>query len=220
MRGLYAIVDVDTLLERGLDVLTFAERILAARPAALQLRAKRATPRDALSLLRRLREPCRAAGVPLYANDRPDLALLGGADGLHVGQTDLPLRELRRFFAAATNGGAPLRIGVSTHDDVELAQALAERPDYVAFGPVFTTRSKAAPDPEVGLEGLARAGRAARAAGIPLVAIGGIDAERAPSCARHAEACAVILALLPPDGDLGSVTARARALHHALGADA
>lgn len=209
LRGLYPIVDLETLAARGWPAREFAERVLRARPPLLQLRAKSAGARETLELLRSLAPLCRAAGTLLFANDRPDLAVLAGADGVHVGQDDLPLAEVRRF--------APkLRAGVSTHDLTQLERALAARPDYVAFGPVFASSSKSGHAPVVGLAGLAAAHERARAAGIPLVAIGGIDHERSASVAPHAEAAAVIGALLPPSSPLDDVTERARALQAAL----
>jgi thiamine-phosphate diphosphorylase len=175
----------------------------------LQLRAKELGARETLELLRALVPLCRAAGTLLFANDRPDLAVLSGADGVHVGQSDLAIADVRRFAPA-------LKIGASTHDDDELDRALAERPDYVAFGPVFPTSSKANPEPVVGLERLARAKERASAAGIPLVAIGGIDHDRAPSIARLGLPAAVISALVPEDGNLGRVTELARNLARRL----
>ena len=204
MRGLYAIVDVDFLDARGIPVLAFAEAVLAGAPAVLQLRAKRLSSRDTLSMLRALRERTAAAGVPLFANDRPDLAILAGCDGVHVGQEDPSPEDVRRLSPA-------LRVGVSTHTLPELDAALRARPDYVAFGPVFRTTSKARPDPTVGAPGLAAAHALARAAGVPLVAIGGITLERAGAVAPHAELLAVVSALLPEEGQ-GGVARRTRAL--------
>src|SRR3954470_23092684 len=130
MRGLYAIVDVTTLGRRGLSVIEVVRAIAMARPAAMQLRAKELAPREILHLLRSIHPICREAGVPLYVNDRPDLALLSGCEGVHVGQDDLPVHVVKRL---APN----LRIGVSTHNLAQLDRAIAEQPDYVAFGPVF-----------------------------------------------------------------------------------
>jgi thiamine-phosphate pyrophosphorylase len=198
-QGLYPIVDVATLRARRLNVVDFAARVLAARPALIQLRAKELGARETLELLKALVPFCRAADALLFANDRPDLAVLAGADGVHVGQSDLSVADVRRFAPA-------LKVGASTHDVRELEAALAERPDYVAFGPVFRTSSKANPDPVVGVDGLVRARELARAAGIPMVAIGGIDRERAPSLARLECIGAVIGALVPADGNLEQVT--------------
>lgn len=208
-RGLYPLVDLESLERRGLAPLAFAERVLTARPPLLQLRAKSAGARVTLELLRALVPLCRAAGTALFANDRPDLAVLAGAEGVHVGQDDVPLAEVRRF---APN----LRVGVSTHDFVQLERALAERPDYVAFGPVFATPSKQGHEPVVGLEGLERAHALARSAGVPLVAIGGIDLERARLAKGHAELVAVIGAVMPQAGALDEVEASARELTRVL----
>lgn len=210
MRGLYPIVDVDALQQRGLEPLAFARQVLSVRPALLQLRAKRASARDTLALLRALLPICRGHGALLFANDRPDLALLAGADGVHVGQDDLTPAGVR----AVAPG---LRIGLSTHSLQQLEAALLEQPDYVAFGPVFATHSKQNPEPVVGLEALAAAAERARRQGIPLVAIGGIDLQRAPAVERLGAVGAVIGALLC-DGPT-EVTARARQLHAALGGD-
>ena len=213
MKGLYAIVDVDFLLQRGVEPLPFAEAVLAARPAAVQVRAKSAGARDALALLRVVQARAAVLGVPVFANDRPDLALLAGCAGVHLGQDDLGLGDARRL-------GPALALGVSTHDlgqlDAALAAPLAERPAYVAFGPVFHTSSKRDPEPIVGLPALAEASRRCRAAGVPLLAIGGLSLARAADVADLAELGAVISALLPEEG-LPGVTRAARALHAALG---
>lgn len=209
MRGLYPLVDLDTLAARGLEALEFARAVLAVRPPLLQLRAKRASPRETLELLRALVDPCREAGTLLFANDRPDLALLAGCDGVHVGQADLTVADVRRIAPA-------LKIGVSTHDAAQLAAALAAEPDYVAFGPVFSTASKVNPEPVVGLAGLRSAVPLARAHGCPLVAIGGLDEERAAVVGELGVVGAVIGALVPAEG-LSAVTERARSLHRLLG---
>jgi thiamine-phosphate pyrophosphorylase len=211
MRGLYAIADVKTLLSRGVDVAAFVRAVVPVRPVALQLRAKEVSAREMLSILRAIGPACRNAGVPLVCNDRADVAALAGCDCVHIGQDDLP-------FETVHNLAPRLRVGVSTHNPEQLARALAHKPAYVAYGPVYPTASKAAPEPVVGLAGLRAAHAAARAAGVPLVAIGGITLERAYEVAPYADAGAVIAALLPERGvvDLGDVTARARALHAAL----
>jgi thiamine-phosphate pyrophosphorylase len=136
--------------------------------AVVQLRVKHATDREALGWGEAIREATRRAGARFVMNDRFDLALLLEADAVHLGQADLPPGRIRAL------AGARLAIGRSTHDDDELARALAEPVDYVAFGPVFGTRSKQTGHAARGLERLAAA--AARVAPRPLVAIGGIDA--------------------------------------------
>jgi len=109
-----------------------------------------------------------------------------------------------------------LLVGVSTHSLAQLAAALAERPDYVAFGPVYGTASKERPDPLVGPPLLAEAYPATRAAGIPLVAIGGVNLARARQIAADCDMVAVIAALQPDKQSLDGVSEAARALHAAL----
>jgi thiamine-phosphate pyrophosphorylase len=214
MRGLYAIVDVTTLADRGLSPLSFAQAVLRARPAALQLRAKQSPPRETLAMLRELAPMCRRAGVILVANDRPDLAVLAGCDRVHVGQTDMPIDRVRRIAPG-------LGVGVSTHTLEQLEAALVARPAYVAFGPVFATASKKDSDPVVGVAAVREAHRRAAQAGVPLVAIGGITRERGRDLVDWVDALAVIGDLLPPapprgvqapiDEVLVEVTRRARA---------
>jgi thiamine-phosphate pyrophosphorylase len=219
MRGLYAIVDVATLDARHLDPVAFAEAVLTASPAALQLRAKNFPSREALALLRQLAPMCHRAGVPLVANDRPDFAIFAGCDLAHVGQTDMPIERVRRLAPG-------IGVGVSTHTIEQLDAALAARPAYVAFGPVFETSTKVNPDPVVGIAALAEAHVHSQAAGIPLVAIGGITLQRAHELVGLVEAAAVISALLPPVllrgrplsvvDVLGEVKSRARAFQEML----
>jgi thiamine-phosphate pyrophosphorylase len=211
MRGLYAIVDVTTLHRLGLPVVEVAAAIAQAGPVAIQLRAKSAAACDVLALLRSIHPICRQLGVPLFANDRVDLAVLSGCEGVHLGQDDLPVVEARRI--------APhLRIGISTHNLEQLDRAVRSHPDYVAYGPVYATRSKLDPDVAVGLDGLRDARRRCP---LPLVAIGGIDLARAPEVSAIGAVGAVIAALLPggvASGDLSPIGERARLLHAALSA--
>ncbi|HMI87455.1 MAG TPA: thiamine phosphate synthase [Polyangiaceae bacterium] len=209
MRGLYAIVDVSTLTRLHLSVVDVVGAVVLAHPAALQLRAKDLAPRETLHLLRVLHPICRLAGVPLFANDRVDLAALAGCEGVHVGQEDMPAATIRRIAPT-------LRIGVSTHTLEQARRALADRPDYIAFGPVFETHSKSRPDPVVGIEALRVV---AADCPLPVVAIGGIDLERAREIGSATHLGAVIAGLLPErleSGSLAAITERARALHAAL----
>jgi thiamine-phosphate pyrophosphorylase len=218
MRGLYAIVDTDSLARRGLDPAAFAEAVLDARPAAIQLRDKQGGAARTLSLLRAIQPLAARAGVPLFANDRADLALLARCDGVHVGQDDLPVPAVRSL---AQRAGASLRVGLSTHTPAQLEAALREPLDYVAVGPIFATSSKERPDAVVGLGALASlCAQVERARpGLPVVAIGGISLERAPEVGALCAVAAVIAALLPEQGGRGAldeVSARARALHEAI----
>jgi thiamine-phosphate pyrophosphorylase len=170
------------------DPVAQARAACAGGAAVVQLRAKRATDREALAWAEVLRELTRRAGALFLVNDRFDLALVAGADGVHLGQEDLPPARIP----------GPLRerlvVGRSTHTLAEARAARAEPVDYVAFGPVFGTTSKASPHAARGLEMLREA--AALVAPLPLVAIGGIDARNAElAIAAGAAAVAVISAV-------------------------
>lgn len=195
-RGFYAIVDPDVCTGAPLDV---ADAFLRGGCAVLQLRHKSHDDRATLALARALASKCRAAKVPFVMNDRLDLALLAEADGLHLGQDDLPIAEARRLFRGP--------IGVSTHDLSQLRRAIADGADLVGFGPVFATVTKKNPDPVVGLEGLAEA---CRESSVPVVAIGGIDRERASACHR---AGAALVAAIGATCAAEDPELAARALH-------
>lgn len=148
-----------------------AEIAVAEGVRAIQLRDKRLDSGPLLALARRLREIAKGSKTLFFVNDRPDIARLAGADGLHLGQTDLKVAEARQI------AGDSILIGKSTHNLRELAATLREKPDYVGIGPVFGTRSKADASPSLGL---ARARRMLERASVPAVAIGGITAENLP----------------------------------------
>ena len=132
-----------------------------------------------------------AAGGVLIVNDRPDIACLAGADGVHVGQDDLTPTACRRVC------GTVAIIGMSTHDEPELARALREPVTYVATGPVYPTATKETVVSQVGLAEVQRVSTLASPLGLPVVAIGGITLERAPEVlAAGADSVAVISDLL------------------------
>lgn len=162
---LYPILDVGCLPDRELQtIISFAEELAAGGCTLLQYRNKVSNPREILFHARELK---RVLGdrMTLIMNDRADLALVAGFEGVHVGQDDLTPQAARQVI------GREFVLGVSTHNPEQLAEAGATSADYVAIGPVFTTSTKMNPDPVVGLEGV----RAARAlTSKPLVAIGGI----------------------------------------------
>jgi thiamine-phosphate pyrophosphorylase len=132
---------------------------------AVQLREKDLPALDLLRLARELREATAQHGARLLVNDRVDVAMAAGADGVHLGVSSLPAREARRLL------GPSALVGCSTHTLRELADAEEGGADFVTFGPVFFTPSKAAYGPPVGLPALAAACRAAR---IPVFALGGV----------------------------------------------
>ncbi len=145
---------------------------------------------------------CRQAGAQLIVDDRADIALLLDA-GLHVGQEDLPPQDARRLL------GPERLLGFSTHSPAQFAAAEQEPLDYMAFGPVFPTRSKEKPDPVVGLAPLPELAARAHRLGRPLVAIGGITRGNARRVLEAgADSVAVISDLLPESCTLETVRAR------------
>jgi thiamine-phosphate pyrophosphorylase len=167
LRGLHVLAD-DGGRRHG--PLVVAEAACSAGAAVVQLRAKRATDRQTLAWAEAIRARTRERGVLFVVNDRFDLALAAGADGVHLGQDDLAPERIPEPLRAR------LLIGRSSHTLEQAAAACREPIDYLAFGPVFGTRSKDSPYPARGLELLARV--VVLASPRPVVAIGGIDASR------------------------------------------
>jgi len=189
--GIYAILDLEACRARGLELLAVAAAFCTAPLAALQLRAKTAGDRERLAAARAILPLCRAAGVPFVVNDRVDIARLVDADGVHLGQDDLPPEHARRLL------GPERWVGLSTHDSTQVDAAAAEAIDYVGFGPVFATTTKQRADLVVGLEGLRAAVVRSR---FPVVAIGGIRLVDLPAVrAAGAHAAALVSALLEGD---------------------
>lgn len=184
--------------------MTLTTTLLSAGARLIQLRDKKSNSREIYETSVEMQEAARRGGAVFVLNDRPDIAWAAGADGVHLGQDDLPAAIARRMLPKE------MIIGVSTHSVEQVARADQAPVDYIAFGPIFATNSKEAPDPVVGLAGLAEARRASRK---PLVAIGGITAENAPAViAAGADSVAVIGALLGEPG----VAERARRLLRAV----
>jgi thiamine-phosphate pyrophosphorylase len=174
----------------------------------VQLRAKRTGDREALAWAREIRRLTRASGALLFVNDRFDLACLAEADGVHLGQTDLSPARLPRGVRSR------LLVGRSTHDEREARCALGEPVDYLAFGPVFGTRSKQGAHPARGLARLERI--AALVAPRLLVAIGGIEAESTPAALRAgADGVAVISAVAGADDPVAATRALVAGLREA-----
>jgi thiamine-phosphate pyrophosphorylase len=185
------------------EILNFARELLAGGATLIQYRNKTGSPREVLSHARELRRLAASWPVSdnprvttLIMNDRADLALSAGFDGVHVGQDDLSPVAARRVLVETrlAQSAANKIVGVSTHNLGQVHDANATDCDYVAIGPVFATASKQNPDPIIGVEGV----RAARAATKkPLVAIGGITrANCRDAIAVGADSVAVISDLL------------------------
>lgn len=134
----------------------------------IQLREKELSDRELLDLAERTRELCRAAGALFIVNDRPDVARLAGADGVHVGSTDLPAGGARAIV------GKRALVGVSAHDEAEIDAALQAGADYLGIGTVYPSGTK----PGLPARGLEVVRLAARSTSLPFFAIGGIAIER------------------------------------------
>jgi len=145
---------------------------------------------DLVTIARLARRVTGEVGALLIVDDRIDVALAVGADGVHLGQADLPLDEARRLLERHRPGQRFL-VGASTHNPDEVAAAVRGRADYLGYGPVFATATKANPDPVQGLRALEAA--VALAGDTPVVAIGGISPDRADQVAATgaAAACAI-----------------------------
>jgi thiamine-phosphate pyrophosphorylase len=184
---LYAITDARL---SGLSHAEQVRRLATGGATFIQLREKHASPREFQREAAEAAAVAHALGVLLVVNDRADIALACGADGLHLGQDDLSPPAARRVV------GDNFLIGYSTHNVGQAARAARLPVDYVAIGPVFQTGTKENPDPAVGLEGVERA-RAAIGPRVPLVAIGGITPENAPAAlAAGADSVAAVSALV------------------------
>lgn len=185
---LYAIMDAVSLRIPGL---TFAQMLTAAGVRLIQYRHKAASPGSLFPICQELSQFAWRSGVRFVVNDRPDLACTVGAGGVHVGQEDPSVADARWIC------GPGVWVGVSTHTLEQVREADATSADYIALGPVFETTTKAKPDPVIGLELLRQARKLTRK---PLVAIGGITAERAAEVyAAGADSLAVAGDLLSAD---------------------
>ncbi len=180
---------------------------LAAGVDLFQLRMKDAGDDAVLRVAERARALCAAHDVPFLLNDRPDLARAVGADGVHVGQDDLPVAQARAVV------GPEGLVGLSTHAPAQLAAAAAGAPDYVAVGPVHTTPTKPG-RPAAGLEYVRHA--AAHPPAVPWFAIGGVDASTIGDVVAAGATRVVVVRAI---ADAPDPEAAARALRAALPAD-
>jgi len=178
---LYVILDATLLNNSPHDC---AHELAAAGVRLLQYRDKTASTRDLLAISRELVSSLNSYGASLVVNDRPDIAVLAGAAGLHVGQEDLEPEQARAVV------GDEMWIGTSTHNLEQFRRAAATSADYIAVGPIFPTTSKANPDPVVGLELIRQVRNLTEK---PIVAIGGITVERAASVIEAGADCVAVI---------------------------
>ncbi|MGH7833936.1 MAG: thiamine phosphate synthase [Candidatus Binatia bacterium] len=160
---LYAILDPEQVKERPASSILAA--LLKGGAGIVQLRAKNLTARDFLELALEVRRQTAAAGCRFIVNDRVDIALISDADGVHLGQEDLPLGTARKLMGEKA-------IGISTHDLSQAREAEKDGADYIGFGPIFGTATK---ETGYSARGIDMLREMRRAVAIPIVAIGGIQ---------------------------------------------
>lgn len=178
-------VITDEVLARPRALSDVVREALAAGAPTVQLRLKSASARELLEAAQTLMPIVRSAGALFIVNDRLDVALAAGADGVHLGPDDPPVKDVRRVADARSGVADTFIVGYSTDTRDEAARAEAEGADYLGVGAVYATANKSDAGDVIGLEGLRRV---VKVVSIPVVAIGGITPERAPAVAK-AGAC-------------------------------
>lgn len=209
-RRLRLIVITDTDLAKPRRVLDVVRSAVAAGAPAVQLRSKGASARELHTAGLDLLPVVRDAGALFFVNDRVDVALALGADGVHLGPGDLPIAAARRAaeIAGRSDPGResvehrPFFCGASTDDPATARRLVAEGADYIGCGTVFTTTTKADAGEAIGIFGLQAV---AEAVDIPVVAIGGIDAEGSRQVAEESDAAGVaVVGAVMSAGDVGA----------------
>lgn len=160
----------DRALSLGRDLLEIISAAVSGGVTAVQLREKDCQTREFVALARRVQNYLAPRNIPLFINDRLDVALVVGAQGLHVGQEDMHVRDVRNL------SGNKLALGLSVNTIEHCLQAEQLEVDYLGAGPVFSTQTKKDTKQELGLEGLHRI---RNCTSIPVVAIGGINSTNA-----------------------------------------
>jgi thiamine-phosphate pyrophosphorylase len=193
--SLYAILDPEQTKGRSPE--SVLRRLLEGGVTLLQLRVKTMAPREFFELARRVRSETRAHGCQLIVNDRVDIALACDADGVHLGQEDLPLTPGRKLMGDKI-------VGISTHDIGQAKQAEQSGADYIGFGPMFGTTTKATGYSARGVEMLRQIRAAVK---LPVVAIGGINEQNVREVWQAgADSAAIISDILAADDVAGKVS--------------
>jgi thiamine-phosphate pyrophosphorylase len=191
---LYAVLDADACDRVGRELMDVAEAFLEAGVTLLQVRAKHDSPAGLLDLVARV--VARAGNrASVIVNDRPEIAMLASAAGVHVGQDDVPVAEARALV------GKRAIVGVSTHSVEQATVALDQPVSYIAVGPVFGTTTKDTGYDAVGLALVRTVSDLARGRNIPVVAIGGITLDRAPQVLAAGAASVAVIGDLFATGD-------------------
>lgn len=197
---LYGIVDFG-YVAKG-DVANITRQLLTGGADVIQLRAKGAEMDQVIEAAKQILPLCKAAGIPFVLNDFPALAVELGADGVHIGQDDGAIYDVRSII------GEDMLIGRSTHSLDQARQAMADGADYIGFGPLFPTPTKAG-RPAIGLEDVATM-EAEVGQYVPAFCIGGIKMENLPQVlAAGARRCVIVSQLLTAP-DVSQATAEAR----------
>jgi len=191
--GLYCITDLH--LAKGRSHAEQARLCLDGGARIIQLRDKETPYAALLPQACEVAALCRERGAVFIVNDDPRLAVESGADGVHVGQSDTPVEEARRLV------GPGRIVGLSTHTREELAAAQSLPADYLGFGPVFATTTKAMSHPP---HGAAEAGWAIRRSALPIVPIGGITLENLPSLVAEGARYAAVVSAVVAAGDIAA----------------
>ena len=195
---LYGILDLGYVAPGG--AASMARRMLEGGVGILQLRAKKFAPGAILAVAREILPICREFGAPFVLNDHPELVPLSGADGVHVGQDDLPVARVREMV------GPGVLVGLSTHS---LDQAAVEAgPDYIGFGPLFSTPTK----PDYVPVGLGAIREVHARAGVPVFCIGGIKLENLPAVLEAGARRVVIVSGILQAAEVSDYCGRCRAL--------
>ncbi|MDR2161226.1 MAG: thiamine phosphate synthase [Desulfovibrio sp.] len=199
LTDLYAITDDDLSLGRSVE--RVVSDLLKAGVRIIQYREKRKKAGERLRECRLLRALTREAGACFIVNDHVDIALLAEADGVHLGQEDLPVPETRRLV------GEGMLIGLSTHNPSQAAGAVADGADYIGVGPLFATRTKKDVCAPVGLEYL---DHVAARGDIPFVAIGGIKRDNIGQVVARGALCCCLVSELVSAPDIPARVAEVR----------
>jgi thiamine-phosphate pyrophosphorylase len=193
------IVITDRSLAGERSVMDIVRAALAAGAPAIQVRDKDATARELAELTRKLIPLVKAADALLFVNDRLDVALATGADGVHLGPDDIPLSAARRIAPA------PFIIGCSTDDPVRARELARDGASYIGCGAVFGTVTKDTGGERIGID---RLNEVARAVSIPVVAIGGVSVDNIDQVVRSEASGAAVVGAVMAAGDPGAVTLR------------
>lgn len=194
----------DTVLQSRFSHLELAKMAIKGGADTIQFRQKIGTTREMIEIARQLKELCKDSGVTLIVNDRLDVAIAADADGVHLGQDDFPIALARKLL------GESRIIGGSAASLEEAQKCFAEGADYIGFGPVYPTASKADADPVTGIKLLRQT---VEAISLPIIAIGGISADNTPEVIRAGARGIAVISAVCCQKDPAQAT---RALYNAL----